>query len=69
MDRISIFKPSLREVNNWLVRLVSEGQKMGLRDCLRGVKKGLVSLVSEEFENGSEFNFQTLVFETSLRGG
>ena len=30
MEGNSIFTPSLREVKNWLTRLVSEGQKMKL---------------------------------------
>ena len=30
MERDLIFTPSLREVKNWLTRLVSKGQKMKL---------------------------------------
>ena len=62
MDRSSIFKPSLGEVKNWLTRQVSEVSKMGLRDCetsLRGLKNGLVRLVSEKVENQRKLNFQT----------
>ena len=59
MDRSSIFKPSLGVVKNWLARQASEGSKMGLRTSLRGLKKGLVRLVSEEVENQWKLNFQT----------
>ena len=54
MDRSSIFKPSLRVVKNWLAR-----QKWGCETSLRGMKKGLVILVSEEVENQWNLNFQT----------
>ena len=59
MDRSSIFKPSLRVVKNWLARQASEGSKWGCETSLRGLKKGLVRLVSEEVENQWNLNFQT----------
>ena len=51
MDRTSIFKPSLGEVKNWPARLVQKVQKWVCETSLRGVKNGLVRLVSEEVEN------------------
>ena len=48
---------SLREVKNWLVRLVREGQKMGLRDQSQGGK----IWVSETSLAGLFFTFARLV--------
>ena len=46
MDRSSIFKPSLGEVKNWLVRLVSEARKTVCETSLTVVKYEFVRLVS-----------------------
>ena len=47
-EEIFIFKPSLREVKNWVCET-----------SLRGVKNGSLRLVSEEVEIGQELYFQT----------
>ena len=46
MERNSIFKGSIRELNNWLARPVSEGRNWICETSLRVVKYGLVRLVS-----------------------
>ena len=53
----SIFKPSLREVKNWLARLVSEGQKKGLQDQSQSGK----ILVMETSLTDMFFTFARLV--------
>ena len=51
MEGKSIFKPSLGEVKNWLVRLVSEARKTVCETSLTVVKYGFVRLVSVMVEN------------------
>ena len=46
MEGKSIFKPSLGEVKNWLVRLVSEARKTVCETSLTVVKYEFVRLVS-----------------------
>ena len=47
MNRISVFKPSLREVKYWLARLVFRSKKWASETSLRSLENGFVRLVSE----------------------
>ena len=47
MDRSLIFKPSLREVKNWLARPVFRSKKWASETSLRSLENGFARLVSE----------------------
>ena len=57
MNRISVFKPSLREVKIWLARLVFRSKNWVSETSLRSLENGFARLVSEEVENGQDLNF------------
>ena len=47
MNRISVFKPSLRVVKNWLAKLVFRIKKWASETSLRSLENGFARLVSE----------------------